>query len=70
MLADDIFTKYFPNAASKNVMVDASLLIKDDWYNVLTDVWHTPTEISDTITTDNYINEYGKKMRLEMKATL
>lgn len=53
LLADDIFTKYFSNAASKNVMVDASLLIKDDWHNVLTDVWHTPTEISDTITTDN-----------------
>lgn len=53
LLADDIFTKYFPNAASKNVMVDASLLIKDDWHNVLTDVWHTPTEISDKITTDN-----------------
>lgn len=53
LLADDIFTKYFPNATSKNVMVDASLLIKDDWHNVLTDVWHTPTEISDKITTDN-----------------
>lgn len=53
LLADDIFTKYFPNAASKNVMVDASLLIKDDWHNVLADVWHTPTEISDKITTDN-----------------
>ena len=70
LLADDIFTKYFPNAASKNVMADASLLIKDDWHNVRTDDWHTPTEISDTITTDNYINEYGEKMRLEMKATL
>ncbi|MFV0517712.1 MAG: pectin acetylesterase-family hydrolase [Aminipila sp.] len=53
LLADDIFTKYFPNAKSKTVLVDASLLLNDNWYYIATDVWKTPTEISERLTTDN-----------------
>lgn len=53
LLADDIFTNYFPNAKSKNVLVDASLLLYDDWHTVATDVWQTPTEISDKLTGSN-----------------
>lgn len=53
LLSDDIYTNYFPNAKSKNVLVDASLLLNDDWHNIATDVWKTPKSISDKLTTNN-----------------
>lgn len=53
LLADDIFTNYFPNTESKNVLVDSSLLLYDDWHTVATDVWQTPKEISDKLTGDS-----------------
>lgn len=53
LLADDVFTKYFPNAENKNVLVDSSLLLYDDWHDVAVNVWQTPTEISDKLTTNN-----------------
>lgn len=53
LLSDDIFTNYFPNAESKNVLVDSSLLLYDDWHTVATDVWKTPKEISDKLTGNN-----------------
>ena len=53
LLAVDIFTNYFPTAESKNVLVDASLLLYDDWHTVATDVWQTPKEISDKLTGSN-----------------
>lgn len=53
LLSDDVFTHYFPNAANKNVLVDASLLLYDDWHDVAVNVWKTPKEISDKLTTNN-----------------
>lgn len=53
LLSDDIFTNYFPNTKSKNVLVDASLLLHDDWHTIATDVWQTPKEISDKLTSNN-----------------
>lgn len=53
LLADDIFTNYFPNVASKTVLVDSSMLLYDDWHTVATDVWQTPKEISDKLTGNN-----------------
>lgn len=53
LLSDDIFTNYFPNAESKNVLADASLLLHDDWYTIATDVCQTPKEISDKLTSNN-----------------
>lgn len=53
LLADDVFTNYYPNAASKTVLVDASLLLYEDWHTVATDVWQTPEEISDKLTGNN-----------------
>lgn len=53
LLSDDIFTNYFPNAESKNVLVDASLLLYDDWHTIATDVWETPKEISDKLVSNN-----------------
>lgn len=53
LLADDVFSNYFPTAESKTVLVDASLLLNDDWHSIATDVWKTPKEISDRLTTNN-----------------
>ena len=53
LLSDDIYTNYFPGAENKNVLVDASLLCYSDWHDVAVNVWQTPTEISDKLTTDN-----------------
>lgn len=53
LLSDDIYTNYFPDAESKNVLVDASLLLYDDWHTVATDVWQTPKEISDKLVSNN-----------------
>lgn len=53
LLADDVFTNYFPDAESKNVLVDASLLLHDDWHAIAADVWQTPQEISDKLTGNN-----------------
>lgn len=53
LLSDDIFTNYYPNAESKNVLVDAALLLNEDWHNIATDVWETPREISDKLVSDN-----------------
>ena len=53
LLSDDIYTNYFPNAKNKNVLVDAALLRYKDWHDVAVNVWQTPKEISDKLTTDN-----------------
>ena len=53
LLADDVFTNYFPDAKSKNVLVDASLLLNNDWHSIATDVWQTPKEISDKLVSNN-----------------
>lgn len=53
LLSDDIYTNYFPDAKSKNVLVDASLLLNYDWHNIATNVWKTPKSISDKLTTNN-----------------
>ena len=53
LLSDDIYTNYFPNAKSKNVLVDASLLLNNDWHSIATNVWQTPKSISDKLTTNN-----------------
>lgn len=53
LLADDIFTRYFPEAESKNVLVDAALLLHDDWHAIAEDIWQTPKEISDKLTGSN-----------------
>ena len=53
LLSEDIFTNYFPNAESKNVLVDASLLLHDDWQTIAADVWQAPKEISDKLTGNN-----------------
>ena len=53
LLADDIFTNYFPDTESKNVLVDAAVLLYDDWKYVAENVWEVPKTISDKLTSDN-----------------
>ena len=53
LLSDDIYTNYFPNAKSKNVLVDSSLLLNDNWHSIAINVWQTPKSISDKLTTNN-----------------
>lgn len=53
LLSDDIFTNYYPNAKSKNVLVDSSLLLHDDWHSIAKNVWKSPKEISDKLVSDN-----------------
>jgi len=53
LLSDDIYTNYFPGAENKNVLVDAALLCYADWHDVAVNVWQTPKDISDKLTTDN-----------------
>ena len=72
LLSDNIYTNYFPNAKSKNVFVDAALLLNDDWHSIATNVWKTPKNISDKLTTNNLtldclkaLNEkYGNNIHL------
>lgn len=53
LLSDDIFTNYFPNVESKNVLVDSALLLYDDWHTVATDIWQAPKEILDKLISNN-----------------
>ncbi|MGT2803137.1 pectin acetylesterase-family hydrolase [Streptococcus henryi] len=53
ILADDIFTNYYPNAKSKNLLVDSSLLIYQDWQSTAENVWQTPNYISSKMVSDN-----------------
>ena len=72
LLSDNIYTNYFPNAKSKNALVDAALLLNDDWHSIATNVWKTPKNISDKLTTNNLtldclkaLNEkYGNNIHL------
>ena len=53
LLADDIFTNYFPNTANKNVFIDSSMALNDNWHDIAVNVWQTPSSISDKIVSDN-----------------
>lgn len=53
MLANDIFTNYFPNSESKTVLVDSSVALYDNWFNVATSIWNAPKEITNRIKTNN-----------------
>ncbi len=63
MLADDIYTNYFPNAKNKNVLIDASLLLDDNWKNVVDNVWHSPEEISKKVVTNDLTYDMIKSLK-------
>lgn len=55
LLADDVFSIYFPNAQRKTVLVDSSMALFDDWKDVAKNVWQSPQHIVDRINTDNIV---------------
>lgn len=55
LLADDVFSKYFPNAKSKTVLVDSSVALFDDWKNTAENVWKSPQHIVDRIKSNNIV---------------
>ena len=54
LLADDVIDR-FPSAKNITVCVDSSLLLYDGWHETAVDLWHSPKEISDRLTTDNLV---------------
>lgn len=54
LLADDVIDR-FPSAGNITVCVDSSLLLYDGWHDTAVNLWRTPSEISDRLTTDNLV---------------
>ena len=54
LLADDVIDR-FPSAGNVTVCVDSSLLLYDGWHDTAVDLWRTPSEIADRLTTDNLV---------------
>ena len=54
LLADDVIDR-FPGAKNITVCVDSSLLLYDGWHETAVNLWQSPKEISDRLTTDNLV---------------
>lgn len=52
ILADDAI-ELFHNPKDVTVHVDSSLLIKEDWHDVMVNEWNSPKAMSDAVTGDN-----------------
>ena len=63
LLADDIYTNYFPQAANKNVFIDSSMALYDNWYDTAVNVWQTPSSITDKIVSDNITMDCLRSLR-------
>jgi hypothetical protein len=54
LLADDVIGR-FPSAENVTVCVDSSLLLYEGWHDTAVELWRSPTEISDRLTTNNLV---------------
>ena len=54
LLADDVIDR-FPTAQNITVCVDSSLLLYDGWHDTAVNLWKSPKEISDRLTTNNIV---------------
>lgn len=54
LLADDVIDR-FPSAENVTVCVDSSLLLYDGWQETAVNLWKSPIEISDRLTTNNLV---------------
>lgn len=54
LLADDAIDR-FPTARNVTVCVDSSLLLYDGWHDTAVNLWRSPKEISDRLTTNNIV---------------
>lgn len=58
MLTRDLMQNYFPEAGHVTLCVDSSLLILDNWREILRDIWNAPEEITEKIRSDNLIVDF------------
>lgn len=77
ILSHTIFNDYFKDVQNKNVLVDASLLISDEWEHILKDVWKSPEFITSRIKTNNivldnlkYLSENNKDVKIMYVSSL
>ena len=63
LLADDIYTNYFPDAQNKNVLIDSSMAFFDGWHDTAVNVWKTPESIAQHIKTDNLTMDMLRALR-------
>ncbi len=54
LLADDVIDR-FPSAKNITVCVDSSLLLYDGWHETAVNLWQSPEDISNRLTTDNLV---------------
>lgn len=54
LLADDVIDR-FPTVRNITVCVDSLLLLYDGWHDTAVNLWQSPKEISDRLTTDNIV---------------
>ena len=54
LLADDVISR-FPSAQNVTVCVDSALILYDGWHDSAADLWQSPKEISDRLTTNNIV---------------
>lgn len=54
LLADDVIDR-FPSAKNVTVCVDSSLLLYKGWHETAVNLWKSPTQISDRLTTNNLV---------------
>jgi predicted nucleic acid-binding protein len=54
LLADDVISR-FPSANNVTVCVDSSLLLYDGWHETAVNLWKSPAEISERLTTNNIV---------------
>lgn len=63
-LAGDIIDMY-PDCKNITVFIDASLILRDDWKKIVSDVWKAPKHITDMISTDDlggdWLSELSRK---------
>ena len=58
ILAEEIMTDFFPKAGHVTVCVDSSLLLLDDFAEIMRDVWRTPEEIADRVRSSNLVVDF------------
>ena len=54
LLSDDVID-HFPKANNITICVDSSLLLYDGWHDTSVNLWKSPHEISDRLTTNNIV---------------
>jgi len=72
LLADDVISKYFPNASNVTVLPDSGILLYDKWKECAEKIWDAPREITARMTgldatVDSLValrEKYGEKVKI------